>query len=56
MPGSISQKMLDMLLPVAEALGEELLPYVAFVGGTPRLYWSLIPLRYTLSGLPRTWI
>ncbi|MBE0511273.1 MAG: nucleotidyl transferase AbiEii/AbiGii toxin family protein [Gammaproteobacteria bacterium] len=33
MPGSISQKMLDMLLPVAEALGEELLPYVAFVGG-----------------------
>lgn len=31
---NIPQKMLQMLIPVAEALGNELLPYVAFVGGS----------------------
>lgn len=34
MGNEIPQVMMDMLLPVAEALGEELLPHVAFVGGT----------------------
>jgi hypothetical protein len=32
----IPQQMLKMLLPVAEALGEELLDHVAFVGGSQR--------------------
>ncbi len=31
---NIPQQMLDMLLPVAEALGEELLAHAAFVGGS----------------------
>ncbi len=34
MPGNIPQQMLQMLIPVAEALGDELLLYVAFVGGS----------------------
>ncbi|WP_305906573.1 nucleotidyl transferase AbiEii/AbiGii toxin family protein [Methylomarinum sp. Ch1-1] len=34
MTADIPQKMLQMLVPVAEALGDELLPYVAFVGGS----------------------
>ncbi len=34
MANKIPQVMMEMLLPVAEALGEELLPHVAFVGGT----------------------
>ena len=34
MPINIPQTMLEMLVPVAEALGDELLPSVAFVGGS----------------------
>lgn len=34
MPGNFPQQMLQMLIPVAEALGDELLPCVAFVGGS----------------------
>jgi len=34
MPDNVSKKMLQMLIPVAEALGNELLPRVAFVGGS----------------------
>ena len=34
MEASIPAQMLQMLIPVAEALGEDLLPNVAFVGGS----------------------
>lgn len=34
MPANIPEQMLRMLIPVAEALGDELLPHVAFVGGS----------------------
>lgn len=34
MPENIPEQMLRMLIPVAQALGNELLPYVAFVGGS----------------------
>lgn len=34
MVGNVEQQMLDMLIPVAEALGEDLLPSVAFIGGS----------------------
>jgi hypothetical protein len=38
MANEIPQVMMEMLFPVAEALGEELLPCVAFVGGTTQHY------------------
>ena len=34
MPANVPQQLLKMLIPVAKALGDELLPYVAFVGGS----------------------
>jgi len=36
--------MLEMLLPVAEALGEELLPHVAFVGGSTTAFLITDPI------------
>ncbi|MES9904404.1 MAG: hypothetical protein ABW168_17225 [Sedimenticola sp.] len=38
------QQMLDMLLPVAEALGEELLGHVAFVGGSTTAFLITDPI------------
>ncbi|MFC1311984.1 MAG: hypothetical protein G8D80_17565 [gamma proteobacterium symbiont of Ctena orbiculata] len=36
--------MLQMLIPVAEALGDELLPYVAFVGGSTTAFLMTDPI------------
>ncbi len=44
MPGTIPEKMLQMIIPVAEALGDELLPYVAFVGGSTTAFLITDPI------------
>jgi predicted nucleotidyltransferase len=44
MPGAIPEKMLQMLIPVAEALGDELLPYVVFVGGSTTAFLITDPI------------
>ena len=41
---SVPQQMLEMLLPVAEALGEELLAHVAFVGGSTTAFLVTDPI------------
>lgn len=46
MSSDVPQKMLDMLIPVAEALGEELLPYVAFVGGSTTAFLISDPISF----------
>ncbi|MCF6211330.1 MAG: hypothetical protein L3J88_04635 [Gammaproteobacteria bacterium] len=40
----VPQQMLEMLLPVAEALGEELLAHVAFVGGSTTAFLVTDPI------------
>lgn len=40
----VPQQMLEMLLPVAEALGEELLAHVAFVGGSTTAFLITDPI------------
>lgn len=40
----VPQQMLDMLLPVAEALGQELLRHVAFVGGSTTAFLITDPI------------
>jgi len=41
---NVPQQILKMLLPVAEALGEELLPHVAFVGGSTTAFLITDPI------------
>ncbi|MDF1529679.1 MAG: hypothetical protein P1R74_11190, partial [Sedimenticola sp.] len=40
----VPQQMMDMLLPVAHALGEELLAHVAFVGGSTTAFLITDPI------------
>ncbi len=44
MTADVPQKMLAMLIPVAEALGGELLPNVAFVGGSTTAFLIFDPI------------
>lgn len=44
MSATIPQKMLQMLIPVAEALVDELLPHVAFVGGSTTAFLITDPI------------
>jgi len=44
MVADVAQKMLAMLIPVAEALGDELLPNVAFVGGSTTVFLISDPI------------
>ena len=40
----VPQQMMDMLLPVTHALGEELLAHVAFVGGSTTAFLITDPI------------